>query len=77
VLKVVRKNVNREMVLPVPTHQEDILTEETNGQPVMGVMDNFQEWMEGEDGPVTLVVGYGICGLAFIYLIGQIVRVIL
>lgn len=69
--------MNREMVLPVPTHQEEILTEETNGQPVMGVMDNLLEWMEGEDGPVTLSVGYGMCGLAFIYLIGQIARVML
>jgi hypothetical protein len=65
------------MVLPVPTHHEDILTEEINGQPVMGAMDNLLEWMEGVDGPVALAVGYGICGLAFIYLVGQIVRVIL
>lgn len=33
-----------------------------------------QEWLEGEDKPGALVVGYGICGIVVLYLIIQIVR---
>ena len=36
-----------------------------------------QEWLEGEDKPGALVVGYGIIVMVIIYLVVQIVRWIL
>jgi len=33
-----------------------------------------QEWLEGEDKPSSKAVGYGVVAVAFLYLIGQVVR---
>lgn len=61
------------MALPVPAQREEEAEEQC--RPV-GTVDKLLGLMEGEDGPVALAVGYGICGLAFVYMAAQIIRVI-
>lgn len=68
-----RKFVSREMALPVPAQRVEEAQEQC--RPV-GTVDKVVELLEGEDGPVALAVGYGIYGLAFVYMAAQIIRVI-
>ena len=41
---------------------------------VDAAVTRVQEWLEGPDKPVALVIGYGVLLVAFIYLVVQIAR---
>lgn len=69
--RLVRKNVNRGIVMPAPIHQDE--TEKCPVKPSNSIL----EWLEKEDGPVSLAVGYIISGITFAYLVGQLIRVII
>jgi len=37
-------------------------------------VEKVQTWLEEEDSPAALLVGYGLCGLTALYLLGCVIR---